>query len=58
MMPYVILGTRYVPAKPNFAANLKELQKLGISLTNYNAVTHPSEPNYIAAAGGDYFGLK
>jgi len=57
-MPYVILGTRYVPAKPNFAANLKELQKLGISLTNYNAVTHPSEPNYIAAAGGDYFGLK
>jgi len=26
-------------------------------LTNYYAVTHPSEPNYAAAAGGDYFGI-
>jgi acid phosphatase len=25
--------------------------------TNYYAVTHPSEPNYCAAAGGDYFGM-
>ena len=29
----------------------------GISLTNYWAVTHPSEPNYAAAVAGDYFGM-
>ena len=39
------------------AANLKYLQSKGITLTNYNAVTHPSEPNYIASSSGDYYGL-
>ncbi|GME74008.1 unnamed protein product [[Candida] boidinii] len=29
----------------------------GITLTNYWAVTHPSEPNYMASVGGDYFAL-
>ncbi|CAK5270744.1 unnamed protein product [Mycena citricolor] len=28
----------------------------GILLTNWNSLTHPSEPNYIAAMGGDFFG--
>ncbi|KAG0210548.1 hypothetical protein BGX33_004824 [Mortierella sp. NVP41] len=28
-----------------------------VRLDNYHGVTHPSEPNYIAASGGDYFGL-
>ncbi|KAG0321790.1 hypothetical protein BGZ97_010352 [Linnemannia gamsii] len=28
-----------------------------VHLDNYYGVTHPSEPNYIAASGGDYFGL-
>src|SRR5689334_8856565 len=32
------------------------LASQGITLTNYFAVTHPSEPNYCAAAGGDTFG--
>ena len=45
-------------AKSNCIANLAELQTLGITLTNYHGVTHPSEPNYIAASGGDYFGLE
>ncbi|KAF9484266.1 acid phosphatase [Pholiota conissans] len=39
---------------PNFAA----LTKQGIQLTNYFAVTHPSEPNYVASVGGDYFGMN
>jgi acid phosphatase len=26
-------------------------------LTHYYGLTHPSEPNYVAAAGGDYFGI-
>jgi hypothetical protein len=26
-------------------------------LTNYYGLTHPSQPNYIASVGGDYFGL-
>ncbi|KAF3387880.1 Acid phosphatase [Talaromyces pinophilus] len=37
--------------------HLNELKKNGIFLNNYWAVTHPSEPNYIAAAGGDHFGM-
>ncbi|KAG0370293.1 phosphoesterase family-domain-containing protein [Gamsiella multidivaricata] len=30
----------------------------GVLLDKYYGVTHPSEPNYIAAAGGDYFGMN
>nr|BAD00141.1 acid phosphatase [Pholiota nameko]BAD00142.1 acid phosphatase [Pholiota nameko] len=41
-------------ADPNFAA----ITKQGIQLTNYFAVTHPSEPNYVASVGGDYFGMN
>ncbi|KAJ5960654.1 Phosphoesterase [Penicillium vulpinum] len=37
--------------------NLSKLAKEGILLTNYFAVTHPSEPNYGASAGGDTFGM-
>ncbi|KAJ7676636.1 phosphoesterase family-domain-containing protein [Mycena polygramma] len=35
----------------------ESLAEQGITLTNYNGVTHPSEPNYVAAIGGDFFGL-
>ncbi|KAJ5219135.1 Acid phosphatase [Penicillium cinerascens] len=38
-------------------SNLQWLASQGILLTNYYAVTHPSEPNYCAAAGGDTFGM-
>lgn len=38
-------------------SGLKKLAEQGIVLTNYWALTHPSEPNYLASAGGDYFGL-
>ncbi|CAD0111337.1 unnamed protein product [Aureobasidium uvarum] len=37
--------------------NLAWLAKKGITLSNYNGVTHPSEPNYVAAVGGDNFGM-
>ena len=37
--------------------NQKALAKMGITLTNYYGTTHPSEPNYCAAAGGDNFGM-
>ncbi|KAF7877104.1 uncharacterized protein EAF02_008324 [Botrytis sinoallii] len=40
-------------ADPNF----KYFSEMGITLTNYMAVTHPSEPNYLASSAGDYFGL-
>lgn len=33
------------------------MAKEGILLTNYFAVTHPSEPNYCASAAGDEFGM-
>lgn len=29
----------------------------GITLENYFGLTHPSEPNYVASHGGDYFGM-
>ncbi|KIM65609.1 hypothetical protein SCLCIDRAFT_440993 [Scleroderma citrinum Foug A] len=35
----------------------KTLSAEGITLSAYYGLTHPSEPNYIAAAGGDFFGL-
>ncbi|KAG5372357.1 putative acid phosphatase [Yarrowia sp. C11] len=37
-------------------ADLKALTEEGILLTNYWSLTHPSQPNYIAAVSGDYFG--
>ncbi|KAJ5216707.1 uncharacterized protein N7469_011572 [Penicillium citrinum] len=37
--------------------NFAKLAKEGILLTNYYAVTHPSEPNYAASAAGDTFGM-
>ena len=40
-----------------FLANFAALVQQGILLTNYFAVTHPSEPNYVASVGGDYFGI-
>lgn len=41
----------------SFAANFAAFTKKGIQLTNLFAVTHPSEPNYVSVAGGDYFGM-
>ncbi|KAK7002219.1 hypothetical protein R3P38DRAFT_3042069 [Favolaschia claudopus] len=35
----------------------ESLAEQGILLTNSMAVTHPSEPNYVAAIGGDFFGM-
>ncbi|KAL1984470.1 hypothetical protein VTN96DRAFT_9069 [Rasamsonia emersonii] len=37
--------------------NMQAIAKEGILLTNYWAVTHPSEPNYCAAASGENFGM-
>ncbi|RCH91978.1 hypothetical protein CU098_000297, partial [Rhizopus stolonifer] len=34
-----------------------KLQSEGILLTNFNAIRHPSQPNYIAAAAGDTLGV-
>jgi acid phosphatase len=37
--------------------NQKFLASQGITLSNYWAITHPSEPNYCAAAAGESFGM-
>ncbi|TFK82458.1 hypothetical protein K466DRAFT_590500 [Polyporus arcularius HHB13444] len=34
----------------------QSLSKQGLLLDSFYALTHPSEPNYIAAVGGDFFG--
>jgi hypothetical protein len=33
-------------------ASLKWIASQGITLTNYKAITHPSQPNYVASVGG------
>jgi hypothetical protein len=38
-------------------ANFQFFAKKGITLENFFAVTHPSEPNYMAAVGGEYLVL-
>jgi hypothetical protein len=38
-------------------SDIIDLAKQGILLTEYFGLTHPSQPNYIASVGGDYFGL-
>ncbi|KAL3474250.1 phosphoesterase family-domain-containing protein [Aspergillus californicus] len=37
--------------------HLAKLAKKGLELSNFWAVTHPSEPNYCASAGGDTWGM-
>jgi phospholipase C len=39
------------------AAQFQKLASQGLLLTSFHGVTHPSEPNYIASVGGDFFGL-
>ncbi|CCD49769.1 hypothetical protein BofuT4_P094770.1 [Botrytis cinerea T4] len=39
-------------------ADIANLTAQGILLENYYGLTHPSQPNYIASVGGDYFGLN
>ncbi|KAL2167908.1 hypothetical protein VTG60DRAFT_646 [Thermothelomyces hinnuleus] len=38
--------------------SIVDLKRHGILLTRYFAHTHPSQPNYLAAIAGDYFGLN
>lgn len=45
------------PSDHPASANLVWLAEQGITLENYFGVTHPSEPNYVASHGGDYFGM-
>ncbi|PSS18502.1 hypothetical protein M430DRAFT_19095 [Amorphotheca resinae ATCC 22711] len=37
--------------------NMQWIASQGITLTNYEAITHPSQPNYIAAVGGSTHGF-
>ncbi|KIJ37533.1 hypothetical protein M422DRAFT_211275 [Sphaerobolus stellatus SS14] len=41
----------------NSSATFRTLSSQGITLTSYYALTHPSEPNYVASVGGDFFGM-
>ncbi|EWC48482.1 hypothetical protein DRE_07758 [Drechslerella stenobrocha 248] len=38
--------------------NFDFFARKGITLTNYFGLTHPSEPNYVAAVSGDYYGIN
>ncbi|KAI0657500.1 phosphoesterase family-domain-containing protein [Cubamyces menziesii] len=38
------------------SAAFQTLSKQGVLFNQFYAVTHPSEPNYLAAVGGDFFG--
>lgn len=45
-------------AFPLLPANFAAFAKKGITMTNYFAVCHPSEGNYVSALAGDYFGMQ
>src|ERR1044072_4700766 len=40
------------------AAYINSLASGGALLTNYHAITHPSQPNYLALYGGSTFGVR
>lgn len=44
-------------AKVVLEPSITDLKRRGILATRFYAHTHPSQPNYLAAIGGDYFGL-
>ncbi|KAH7908253.1 phosphoesterase family-domain-containing protein [Hygrophoropsis aurantiaca] len=48
-------NTNYAAAASQPA--FRELSAQGITLSSYYGVTHTSEPNYLAAVGGDFWGL-
>ncbi|KAF3940299.1 hypothetical protein ABW19_dt0200435 [Dactylella cylindrospora] len=39
-------------------SNMQWFAQRGITLSNYFGLTHPSEPNYVAAVSGDYYGIN
>lgn len=41
-----------------WSANFSWIASQGILLTNYLAITHPSQPNYVASVGGDTHGVS
>ncbi|KAK0626346.1 phosphoesterase family-domain-containing protein [Immersiella caudata] len=45
-------------AKVSLDANIVDLKRKGVTALRYYAHTHPSQPNYLAAIGGDYFGCN
>ncbi|EJT99735.1 hypothetical protein DACRYDRAFT_109841 [Dacryopinax primogenitus] len=45
-------------AVANGTATFQQLAAQGILLDNFVAVTHPSEPNYAAIVGGDFWGMS
>jgi phosphatidylinositol-3-phosphatase len=55
MMENTSYGT--IIGNPN-APNINALASQYGLATNYFGVTHPSEPNYMAAIAGDYFGVQ
>jgi acid phosphatase len=54
----IVLTLRQDYTKVADDGDMKEIAKQGILLTEYFAHTHPSQPNYVASVGGDYFGLN
>ena len=59
----IVSSSLYCPSPPyiftsSFQANIAALAKEGILLTNYFALTHTSEPNYVGVVGGEYFGMN
>jgi hypothetical protein len=42
----------------NYAPNINSYASTYGLATNYDSVTHPSAPNYVALVGGSYFGIQ
>ncbi|KAI0032176.1 phosphoesterase family-domain-containing protein [Vararia minispora EC-137] len=44
-------------AVANSTAEFRSLADRGVLMTRYYALTHPSQPNYVAALGGSFWGM-
>lgn len=58
--PFFPLLTAHTQQDYSSVVDLSQYQSVaanGILLTNYNAITHPSQPNYVAAVAGTNLGI-
>lgn len=50
---FIIFPDLFSPLTLKFPASMQWIAKQGITLTNYDSITHPSQPNYVASVGGE-----
>ena len=55
--PLASFSSAHTTVTNTLSANFKWAASQGVTLTNYLAIRHPSQPNYVAAVGGSTHGF-